>query len=96
MSVSRDEAVRSTGSETASNRDGKTVGQQASQVHEGLPPSSLITERAAIHPTGRVPRDEAHLAFPVPTLPEPTLATFQWAAASSSIELSNPGFVSVK
>lgn len=38
---------------------------------------------------------EAHLAFQVPALPEPTLATFQWASVSTSVELSNPAFVSV-
>jgi hypothetical protein len=39
---------------------------------------------------------EAHLSVPVPALPEPALATFQWAALSSLVELSNPAFVGVE
>lgn len=39
---------------------------------------------------------EAHFSVPVPALPEPALATFQWAAISTLVELSNPAFASVE
>ncbi len=39
---------------------------------------------------------EAHLTLQVPALPEPAIATFQWAAVASAVELSNPAFVGVE
>jgi hypothetical protein len=40
---------------------------------------------------------EAHLSFLAPAVAEPTLATFQWAAVTSSaVQVSNPAFVSLR